>query len=182
VPATSTLRRLVTYTVIDLRALNRVSVPDNYPPPSQSSITEALRGKSFITTIGATSFFYQFGIYPPNQDRFTLISPRGLEWVPREPRCPPKEDGRTREDHQDHFQVITTQNQTEHTSAICWVAGGRKQTEPCRVRIWVLKKSFDNPVPKGRGHITSLSFIDYEEDLGHEYVGEFDIGRGADLL
>jgi hypothetical protein len=65
--------------VIDLRALNKVSVPDNYPLPLQSSIIEALRGKGFITAIDATSFFYQFGIHPPHQDRFTLISPRGLE-------------------------------------------------------------------------------------------------------
>ena len=65
--------------VIDLRALNRVTVPDNYPLPLQSEIIAALRGKKFITAIDATSFFYQFGIHPPHRDRFTLISPRGLE-------------------------------------------------------------------------------------------------------
>lgn len=65
--------------VIDLRALNRVSVPDNYPLPLQSEIIAELRGKSYITAIDATQFFYQFGVHPPHQDRFTLISPRGLE-------------------------------------------------------------------------------------------------------
>jgi hypothetical protein len=65
--------------VIDLRGLNKVSVPDNYPLPLQSEIIAALRGKKFITAIDATSFFYQFGVYPPHRDRFTLISPRGLE-------------------------------------------------------------------------------------------------------
>ena len=65
--------------VIDLRVLNRVAVPDNYPLPLQSEIIAALRSKKFITAIDATSFFYQFGVYPPYRDRFTLISPRGLE-------------------------------------------------------------------------------------------------------
>src|SRR3982074_3828016 len=65
--------------VIDLRALNKVSVPDNYPLPLQSEIISSLRGKRYITAVDATAFFYQFGVYPPHKDRFTLINPRGLE-------------------------------------------------------------------------------------------------------
>jgi hypothetical protein len=65
--------------VIDLRTLNKVTVPDNYPLPLQSDIISCLRGKQFITAIDATSFFYQFDVYPEHRDRFTLISPRGLE-------------------------------------------------------------------------------------------------------
>jgi hypothetical protein len=65
--------------VIDLRALNRVAVPDNYPLPLQSEIIASFRGKLYITAIDATSFFNQFGVYPKHRDRFTLISPRGLE-------------------------------------------------------------------------------------------------------
>jgi hypothetical protein len=65
--------------VIDLRGLNRVTIPDNYPLPLQSEIIAELRGKLYITAIDATAFFYQFGIHPPHRDRFTLISPRGLE-------------------------------------------------------------------------------------------------------
>ncbi|EAQ84379.1 hypothetical protein CHGG_08393 [Chaetomium globosum CBS 148.51] len=65
--------------VIDLRGLNRVSVPDNYPLPLQAEIIGSLRGKRYITAIDATAFFYQFGLHPPHRDRFTLISPRGLE-------------------------------------------------------------------------------------------------------
>ena len=38
-----------------------------------------LYSKKFITTIDATLFFYQFGIYPFYRDRFTLISPYSLE-------------------------------------------------------------------------------------------------------
>lgn len=65
--------------VIDLRMLNRVVVPDNYPLPLQSEIVGSIRGKVFITAVDATSFSYQFGVYPPHRDRFTLISPRGME-------------------------------------------------------------------------------------------------------
>lgn len=65
--------------VIDLRGLNKIAVPDNYPLPLQSDIINSLRGKQYITAVDATSFFYQFGVYPPYRDRFTLISPRGLE-------------------------------------------------------------------------------------------------------
>lgn len=65
--------------VIDLRGLNKIAVPDNYPLPLQAEIINSLRGKQFITVVDATSFFYQFGVYPFHRDRFTLISPRGLE-------------------------------------------------------------------------------------------------------
>ncbi|KAK4181969.1 hypothetical protein QBC35DRAFT_342398, partial [Podospora australis] len=64
--------------VIDMRQLNRVTVPDAYPLPLQSDIVGELRGKKYITAIDAASFFYQFRVYPPHQDRFTLVSPRGL--------------------------------------------------------------------------------------------------------
>lgn len=65
--------------VIDLRSLNKIAVPDNYPLPLQSEIIASLRGKKYITAVDATSFFYQFAVYPEHRDRFTLVSPRGLE-------------------------------------------------------------------------------------------------------
>ena len=65
--------------VIDLYAFNCVTVPDNYPLLLQLEIIATLYSKKFITTINVTSFFYQFGIYPPYRDRFTLISPYSLE-------------------------------------------------------------------------------------------------------
>ena len=65
--------------VIDLYALNRITVPNNYPLLLQLEIIAILHSKKFITTIDVTSFFYQFGIYPPYRDRFTLISPYSLE-------------------------------------------------------------------------------------------------------
>ena len=65
--------------IIDLRTLNRITIPNNYPLPLQLEIIATLYSKKFITTINATSFFYQFGIYPPYRDRFTLINPYSLE-------------------------------------------------------------------------------------------------------
>ena len=65
--------------IIDLRALNRITVPNNYPLLLQSEIIVVLYSKKFITAINITLFFYQFGIYPPYRDRFTLISPYSLE-------------------------------------------------------------------------------------------------------
>ena len=52
---------------------------DNYPLPLQSEVINALRSKKFITAINATTFFYQFGVYPPHCDRLTVISLRGLK-------------------------------------------------------------------------------------------------------
>ncbi len=46
--------------VVDLRPLNRVAIPDNYPLPLQSTIIESLRGKGYVTVVGATAFFRQF--------------------------------------------------------------------------------------------------------------------------
>ena len=65
--------------IIDLHAFNRVTIPNNYPLLLQLEIIAILHSKKFITTINITSFFYQFGIYPPYRDRFTLISPYSLE-------------------------------------------------------------------------------------------------------
>ncbi|KHE80799.1 hypothetical protein GE21DRAFT_1170497, partial [Neurospora crassa] len=45
--------------VIDLRSLNKVTMPNNYPLPLQSEVIATLRGKLWITAIDATAFFYQ---------------------------------------------------------------------------------------------------------------------------
>ncbi|RWA03570.1 hypothetical protein EKO27_g11536 [Xylaria grammica] len=65
--------------VNDLRNLNRIAVPDNYPLPLQANVINALKGKKFITIVDATGFFHQFSVHPDYRDRFTIISPRGLE-------------------------------------------------------------------------------------------------------
>ena len=65
--------------VVDLRPLNRVAVPDNYPLPLQSEVINSLRGKSFISVVDATSFFHQFPVHPDYRDRFTVVTHRGIE-------------------------------------------------------------------------------------------------------
>lgn len=44
--------------VIDIGALNKITVPDVYPVPSQSEILALLRNVTHISTIDAASFFY----------------------------------------------------------------------------------------------------------------------------
>ncbi|KAK1774020.1 hypothetical protein QBC45DRAFT_446426 [Copromyces sp. CBS 386.78] len=65
--------------VIDLRILNSLTIPDNYPLPLQGEIIAFMRGKIIVTIIDAISFFYQFGVWWRHRDRFTLIIHRGLE-------------------------------------------------------------------------------------------------------
>lgn len=65
--------------VVDLRCLNRVAIPDAYPLPLQSDIIAMLRGKQFITVVDASAFFHQFPVAKEHQDRFTVITHRGLE-------------------------------------------------------------------------------------------------------
>lgn len=65
--------------VIDLRALNKVTVPDNYPLPRQEELISDLNGCTHITVIDASSFFFQFGVRLDHRNRFTVTSHRGLE-------------------------------------------------------------------------------------------------------
>jgi hypothetical protein len=65
--------------VVDLRALNKVTVPDAYPLPLQSEVIRKIRGKAYLSVVDASLFFYQFMVYPPHQDRFTVVSHRGQE-------------------------------------------------------------------------------------------------------
>lgn len=65
--------------VADLRALNKAVVPDAYPLPSQEDIIRCIQGKSHLTALDASNFFYQLPIWEPHRNRMVLVSPRGLE-------------------------------------------------------------------------------------------------------
>ncbi|KAI6783920.1 TY3B-TY3B protein [Emericellopsis cladophorae] len=65
--------------VVDLRALNKVVVPDNYPLPRQDEVIRSLRGATYITAINVSSFFFQFAVRRGHRHRFTVTSHRGLE-------------------------------------------------------------------------------------------------------
>jgi hypothetical protein len=61
------------------RLEDRQGRPNNYPLPLQSEVIASLRGKSYILVIDATAFFHQFQVYPRYRDRFTIVTPRGIE-------------------------------------------------------------------------------------------------------
>ena len=66
-------------TVVDIRALNQISVPDAYPIPSQEEILASMRGATHISTIDAASFFYQWPVKPEHRHRLAVVSHRGQE-------------------------------------------------------------------------------------------------------
>jgi hypothetical protein len=43
--------------VVNLRPLNKIAIPDNYPLPLQAQVIAALRSKRYLTIVNATSFF-----------------------------------------------------------------------------------------------------------------------------
>ncbi len=65
--------------VVDIRALNKITLPDAYPVPSQADILAAVKGSKFITTIDCASFFYQFLVKHSHRYRLTVASHRGQE-------------------------------------------------------------------------------------------------------
>ncbi|KAH7230852.1 hypothetical protein B0J15DRAFT_410283, partial [Fusarium solani] len=65
--------------VVDLRALNKVTMPNSYPLPRQEEVIQALRGVTHTTAIDASAFFFRFGVAVERRDRFTMTTHRGLE-------------------------------------------------------------------------------------------------------
>ena len=65
--------------VIDIRALNKISMPDAYPMPTQSDILSQMAGSMFITTVDCTSFYYQWWTRKEHRHRLTVVSHRGQE-------------------------------------------------------------------------------------------------------
>ena len=65
--------------VVDIRALNKITVPNTYPAPLQSDILAAIHGSKFISTIDCSSFFHQWRVNPRHRHRLTVSSHRGQE-------------------------------------------------------------------------------------------------------
>ena len=65
--------------VVDIRALNKITVPDAYPVPSQTEILSLLMHCTHISTIDAASFFYQWWVKWKHRYRLTVSSHRGQE-------------------------------------------------------------------------------------------------------
>ena len=45
--------------VVDIRALNKITMPDAYPVPSQAEVLAEIKNAKIISTVDAASFFYQ---------------------------------------------------------------------------------------------------------------------------
>lgn len=65
--------------VVDMRPLNAMVPGDAYPLPRQETITAAMRGKRWISTIDVASCFYQRMIATEDRYRTAVASHRGLE-------------------------------------------------------------------------------------------------------
>lgn len=65
--------------VVDIRALNKITVPDTYPVPKQSDILAEVAGSYFLTVMDAASFFYQWLVKAGHRYRLTVLSHRGQE-------------------------------------------------------------------------------------------------------
>lgn len=65
--------------VVDIRALNKITIPDAYPVPSQAEILALLRDATHISTIDAAAFFYQWWVKRQHRYRLTVASHRGQE-------------------------------------------------------------------------------------------------------
>ena len=65
--------------VVDIRSLNKITLPDTYPVPSRSDILSAVSGTSHITTVNCCSFFYHWLVKPEHRHRLTVSSHRGQE-------------------------------------------------------------------------------------------------------
>ena len=64
---------------MDLRAINRVAVLNNYPLPLQKKILNYLIGIKYITVLDISNYFHQYRIHPKDRHIFTITSHRGLE-------------------------------------------------------------------------------------------------------
>ena len=65
--------------VIDIRALNKITIPDAYPVPLQLEILALLRKATHISTVDAAAFFYQWWVKRHHRYRLTVSSHREQE-------------------------------------------------------------------------------------------------------
>ena len=65
--------------VVDIRTLNKITVPNVYPVPSQSDIINAVQGCRYISVVDYSSFFYQWRVYRVYRHRLAVVSHRGQE-------------------------------------------------------------------------------------------------------
>ena len=67
------------WVVVNIRALNRITMPNAYPVPSQADILAAVQGAAYISTVDCASFFYQWRVKPQDSHKLTVSSHQGQE-------------------------------------------------------------------------------------------------------
>ena len=65
--------------VVDIRALNKITMPDAYPVFSQTEILSQIKNSKFISVVDAANFFYQWWVNKIHRHRLTVVSHRGQE-------------------------------------------------------------------------------------------------------
>ena len=65
--------------IINLQTINRVTILNNYPLPSQKKIINYLIGIKYITVLNINNYFYQYRIHPKDRHIFIITSYYGLE-------------------------------------------------------------------------------------------------------
>ena len=65
--------------VVDIQALNWITMSDAYSVPSQADILAAVQGASYISTVDCSSFFYQWRVKSQDCHKLTVTSHCGQE-------------------------------------------------------------------------------------------------------
>ena len=65
--------------VVNIRALNKITMPDAYPVPLQVEILAAIWNAEYISTVDKASFFYQWKVNPAHRHHLIVSSHRGQE-------------------------------------------------------------------------------------------------------
>lgn len=65
--------------VVDIRGLNKITIPDNYPLPLQDDIVTSVQGCVFISVVDCSGQFHLFLVRRDHRQRFNVVSHRGSE-------------------------------------------------------------------------------------------------------
>ena len=65
--------------VVDIRALNQLTVNDTHPLPLQSEVIGAVSGFPYISTMDGVGYFHQFNVQYKDRHKLTVVSHRGQE-------------------------------------------------------------------------------------------------------
>ena len=65
--------------VVDIRGLNKITVPDNHPLPLQDDIVTVVQGCTFVSVVDCSGQFHLFLVRRDHRQRFTVVSHRGSE-------------------------------------------------------------------------------------------------------